>query len=155
MSDPRLFLAVVNGVGRRDEPTQPPPVDPPGGSGDDGSMNERLARLEAIIDELRTARAQEHDDAREFRTEVRAGFSEMRADFSGVRTTTITTGVAVFLGLAAVAIAIVQTVVAGFESGRNTAALVEQVRQENAANSRRLDEVADRLKAQPTPASGK
>lgn len=111
-------------------------------------MNERL-------DELCTARVQEHDDVRDFRTEVRARFSEMRAGFSSARTTTITTGIAVFLGLAAVAIVIVQTVVAGFESGRSPAAAAEQARQDSAAISRRLDEVAERLKAQPGPASGK
>lgn len=53
-----------------------PPIDPPGGGGDDGSMEQRVARLEVQVDHLRA-------DVTELKADVR----ELRRDVTGIRTT--------------------------------------------------------------------
>lgn len=63
------FEQRLNGLERK-------PIDPPGGGGDNGGMETRIAKLETAIDYIQR-------DVKELRDDVRS----MRSDISSIRTT--------------------------------------------------------------------
>lgn len=68
-------LRLVGGMGGARQ------IDPPGGGGDNGDMDARLAKLEALIPTLSTK-----EEVVKLRGETREGFADVRAAIETVRT---------------------------------------------------------------------